>query len=63
MSPTKHQLRGPGGKNVSASEEAQKLEEGIFSKSKRKVQKVASKEEDRDFEGYDKSDGKPVPGG
>ena len=59
MSPNKHQLRGPGGKYVSASEKARKVEEGNISESKAKVQKE-SDERDNDFECYDKSDGKPV---
>ena len=60
MSPNKHQLRGPGGKYVSASEKARRLEEGIFSESKSKVLKVQSEDEDGDLERYHESDGKPV---
>ena len=60
MSLNKHHLRGPGGKNVSASEEARKLGEGIIPESQPKVWKVEPDEEDCDFECDDKSDGKPV---
>ena len=62
MSPNKHQLRGPSAKYVSASKKARKMEEMISSESKLKVQKVESDEENTDtnFEGYDKSDSKPV---
>ena len=60
MSPNKNQLRVPCGKNVSASEEARKPEEGFLSKSKPKVPKVESDEEDSNFECYDKSECKPV---
>ena len=57
MSPTKHQLRGPGGKYVSVSEEARKVEEGIISEWKSKVRKVELDYRDSDFECYDKSEG------
>ena len=56
----KHQFRGPSGIYVGASEKGQKLEEGTIFKPKPKVRKVESKENDSDFEGYDKSAGKPV---
>ena len=39
LSPNKNQLWGPGGKYVSASEKTPKMEEGIISESKSKVQK------------------------
>ena len=45
---------------MKGSEKVRKVEEGIISKSKPKVRKVESDEEDRDLECYDRSDGKPV---
>ena len=36
------------------------MEEGIFSESRPKVRKVASDDDDSDFECYDRSKGKPV---
>ena len=59
-SPNKHKLRGPVEKNVSVSEKAQLMEEGIISESNSKVRKVESSEKQNDFECYDKSDGKTV---
>ena len=60
MSQNKHPLRGLGGKHESTSEKARKLEEGITSESKPTVQKVESDVTNSEFEGYDKSDDKPV---
>ena len=60
MSLTKHQLRGPRGKDVSAGEKTRRVEELIISVSKAKVQKVELDEEVGDLECYHKSDGKPV---
>ena len=60
MPPNKDKLRGPGGKYVSARERAQLMEEGLISESKSKVRKVEWDEEEKDFECYDMSDGKPV---
>ena len=60
MSPNKHQLRGPSGKYVSASQKTRKMTEGILSESKPKIEKVESDEEHSDSECYDKSNGKPV---
>ena len=42
MSVDKHQLRGPGKKYVTASENAQKLEKGKISESKSKVRNAES---------------------
>ena len=54
-------MRGPRGKNVSSSEEAQRTEEeGTISASKPKARNVESDEDNSDFESYKKSDGKPV---
>ena len=47
MSPKKHQLEGPGGNILSASEKARKVVEGIISESKSKVPKVETDEEGR----------------
>ena len=58
--PSKHQLRGPSGKYVSASEKARKEEERTVSASKAKVRKVESEKEDSGFEYYNKSEGKPI---
>ena len=58
FSPNKHNLRGPGRKHVSASERTRLMEEGIFSKSRPKVRKIASDDEDGDFKFYDRSEAK-----
>ena len=60
FSPKKHTLRGPGGKCVSASEKAQKVEEGTICASKPQIRKEESDEDNSDFDCYNKSDGKPV---
>ena len=60
MSPIKHQLRGPSGKYVSASEKARKVEEGLTSETKPKVLKIESDKEDSDLECYKISYGNPV---
>ena len=56
----KHTLKGPGGKDVSASEKARKVEDRAISASKLNVWKVESNEEDSCFECYNKSHGKPL---
>ena len=60
MSPSKHKLRGPSGKYVSASERAGLMDQGVVSESKSKVRKVELEEKESDFDCYDKSNGKPV---
>ena len=60
MFPNKHNLWGPGGTYVSASETTRLREEGIISESRPTVRKVVSDDEDSDFECYDRSQGKPL---
>ena len=60
MSPNGQKLRGAGVKLVSACDKAQKQDEDIISKSKRKVCKVESDDDDSEFECHDKLDGKSV---
>ena len=45
---------------MSASERTRLMEEVIISESRPKVRKVASDDEDSDFECYDRSESKPV---
>ena len=57
----KQSFRGPGGNNMRSSEKARKAEEEeIISKSKAKVRKVESDEDDSGFECYNRPDSKLV---
>ena len=58
-SPNKHQLRGPGGKYVIASEKARRQEEGIILESESNIRKTES-DKASDFECYDRSKFRPV---